>query len=135
MTTTRLISTIFAATVILMTGCGGSLIFQGRVIPGRAGVATVVANDDERLTEEGIPGVEVAFLRDSGSRGSGLIAKATTDEFGDFEIVLGRGQHPAKAVMVRVTGESIFDARTRSFLPSVGQKLLCPVIPRKEQSD
>lgn len=136
MTTARIIQTFLACASILLVACGqSSLRLHGRVIPGRAAVSSVVASDDERLLEPGVPGVEVAMLRDSGPRGGGLITKTTTDEFGDFEIILGRGQHPGGAVMIRVTGDDIFDARSRTFLPSAGQKLLCPVIVRSDATD
>ncbi len=124
-----------AAAAMLLVGCGGTSKIRGKVVPGPVGVATVVASDDERLENPGLAGVEVALLRDAGPRGGGVIAKVVSDETGSFEIPLGRGQHPGGAVVVRVQGDSVFSAHTRSFLPSGGQHLLCTAVERTKSPD
>lgn len=123
----------FCAFCQLMIGCGSSIRFQGRVIAGPVGVATVVPADDGRLSEPGIPGVEVTLLKATSTRGGALVSQVTTDENGTFEVLLGRGQHPGGPVIVKVEGDPIFDARSRAFLPSNGQSLLCTVIERESQ--
>lgn len=131
-------ATAVLATVLLaltLVGCGGSIRFNGRVIPGPVGVATVVASDDERLSEPGVAGVEVALLRATSARGGGLVTRVVTDENGSFEVVLGRGEHPGGPVIVRVEGDAIFDARSRAYLPTAGQSLLCTVITREPRKD
>lgn len=116
-----------------LVGCKSAASrFSGRVIAGTIGQSMVVGPNDERLQELGIPGVDVVVLNAGGStaRGTGVIAKATTDEFGDFEINIPRGKRPPSSVMVRARGEHIFDARSQTFLPTNEQKLLCTVITR-----
>ncbi|MEM9372427.1 MAG: hypothetical protein AAGA55_02185 [Planctomycetota bacterium] len=120
---------------LLLAGCNGSVRFSGRVIPGPVGVATVVAGDDARLSEPGVPGVDVALLQATSARGGSVVASTVTDENGAFEIILGRGQHPGGPVIVRVQGDSVFDARSRSYLPVAGQSLLCTVITREPRKN
>jgi len=127
--------TVLASLTLMLIGCGGSIRFSGRVIPGPVGVATVVASDDPRLTEAGVPGAEVALLRATSKRGGALVTRVTADENGAFEVVLGRGQHPGGPVIVEVEGDAIFDARSRAYLPTSGQSLLCTVMTREPRKD
>jgi hypothetical protein len=126
---------LLAAMTVLLTACGGSIRFSGRVIQGPVGVATVVPADDPRLSEPGLANIDVTLMKATSSRGGALVARTLTDESGNFEVVLGRGQHPGGPVIVRVLGEDIFDARSRAYVPTSGRVLLCTVIAREPRKD
>jgi hypothetical protein len=112
-----------------LTGCSASTRFEGRVIPGSAGLAVVVDPGDDRLQIPGVPDVEVALLRSSASNSGGAVLLETvTDAEGNFSLTLGRGQHPGGPVLVRTRGPGVFTSRSRAFLPRGSQKLLCSVM-------
>lgn len=119
---------------MLLVGCGGSgaTIIKGRVIAGPVGQSVAAAPEDERFLEPGIPGIDVAVLSKNGStaRGRGVYAKATTDQWGDFELRFAGGQYPRDAIQVRVHGDGIFTSKSTSFLPPDGDHMLCVVITR-----
>lgn len=130
-TWTRLGALIGVAMVLV--GCAGTMKIKGRVVGGPVGVAVVVDHDDERLSEAGIAGVDVSLLREDGGS-AGLIAKGLSDAEGNFVISLRQGQHPGGAVVVRTKGDGVFTARSRTFLPSGDQRLLCTVIENKGET-
>jgi len=136
MTTRTLQTVLLAALTLTIVACGGASIrFSGRVIPGPVGVAAVVPVDDARLSEPGLAGINVTLLKATSARGGSLVAQVVTDDLGDFEIVLGRGQHPGGPIIVRVQGEDVFDARSKAYLPGSGQSLLCTVMQREPRKD
>ncbi len=116
----------------LMAGCGGRDVIRGRVIAGPVGQSVAAAPADERFTETGIPGATVTVLHKGGSaaQGRGVYTSATTDEYGDFELVFAGGEYPRDAVEIRVDGDGIFTSRSQAFLPKQGDRLLCVVILR-----
>ena len=77
-----------ALIALLQIGCSGATRIQGRVIPGPVGLAVVVDPTDERLTQPGIPGVEVAMLRESASNSASMrkpdFGKVVVDETDEF---------------------------------------------------
>ena len=119
-----------ALIALLQIGCSGATRIQGRVIPGPVGLAVVVDPTDERLTQPGIPGVEVAMLRESASNSASMLMNTTTDDVGNFTFTLARGQHPGGAVIIRTRGPGIYTARSRTYLPQGAQKLLCTAMPQ-----
>ena len=129
---------MLAAVVVafVQVGCAGATRIDGRVVAGSVGLAVVVDPGDERLSEPGIPGVEVALLRETNTTSGGaMITKAVSDEEGNFRFTLARGQHPAGAVIVRTRGEGVFTSRSRSYLPRGTQQLLCTVMTEPDRGD
>lgn len=133
LTTLTLFLTLALLTFTLV-GCGGSgkSIVRGRVISGNVGQAVSAAPADERLKEPGLPGISVSILARGGStaKGRGVYATSTSDEFGDFELIIPGGTYPRDAVEIRVTGDGIFTARSTTYMPKEGDHLLCVVITR-----
>lgn len=119
-----------ALIALVQIGCSGATRIQGRVIPGPVGLAVVVDPTDERLTQPGIPGVEVAMLRESASNSASMLMNTTTDEEGNFTFTLARGQHPGGPVIIRTRGPGIYTARSRTYLPQGAQQLLCTAMPQ-----
>lgn len=119
-----------SAAVLFQLGCAGSTRIDGRVVTGPVGMAIIAEPGDERLESSGVPGVEVALLRETTSSGGALITQTVTDEEGNFRMTLARGKHPGNAVIVRTRGDGIYTSRSRSYLPRGSQKLLCTVIPQ-----
>jgi hypothetical protein len=124
---------LFAAAFAL-TGCSGATRIDGRVVTGPVGLAVVVDPTDERLSNPGVGGVEVALLRETSSNSGSLITRTVTDEHGDFRFTLARGHHPGAAVIVRTRGDGIYTSRSRTYLPRGNQKLLCTVMAQPEAS-
>ncbi|MEA5522312.1 hypothetical protein [Limnoraphis robusta] len=127
----RIIPALTIALIALVQiGCSGSTRIKGRVITGPVGLAVIVDPTDERLANPGVPGVEVAMLRESASNSGSMLMNTTTDEEGNFSFSLARGQHPGGAVIIRTRGPGIYTARSRSYLPKGNQVLLCTVMPQ-----
>lgn len=127
-----LLLTLALLTTILV-GCGaGKSIVRGRVIAGTVGQAVTAAPTDERFSEPGLPEMSVSILARGGStsKGRGVYATVTSDEFGDFELILPGGTYPRDAVEIRVSGDGIFTARSTTYMPNEGDSLLCVVITR-----
>lgn len=132
----RILSTLALMAALAAVGCRGNQTIRGKVIPGTVGLAVAADPGDERLELPGVEGIEVALLRDAGhgSPGGGVITKDVSDELGNFEITLRRGQHPAGPVIIRTQGPGVYLSRTRAYLPRGSQRLLCTVIEIKEPS-
>lgn len=117
-----------------MVGCAATAksVISGRVIAGLAGQSVGASSKDERFGDPGIPGAKVSILSKNGSssRGRGVYASVTSDEFGNFELSFANGQYPRDAVQVRVEGDGFFTSRSQTFLPKDGDRLLCVVITR-----
>lgn len=116
----------------LMVGCGGRDVIKGRVIAGPVGQSVAAAPADERFAETGIPGAKITVLHKGGSaaQGRGVYTSATSDQYGNFELVFAGGAYPRDAVEIRVDGDGIFTSRSQAFLPKEGDRLLCVVIAR-----
>lgn len=129
-----LVLSLALMTCLTLVGCGsgGKTFVRGRVITGSVGQAVSVTPSDQRLKEEGLPAMEVVVMRRGGSstQGRGVYARATSDELGDFELVFPSGTFPSDSVLIQVTGDGIFTARSSTFMPTQGGSLLCIVIPR-----
>ncbi len=126
---------LLAIPMIGMVGCASSAksVIKGRVIAGPVGQSVRAAAGDERFDEPGVPDAKITILRKSGSsksRGRGVYTRATSDAFGNFELVFANGQYPRDAVQVRVEGEGIYTSRSQTFLPDDGEEMLCVVITR-----
>ena len=124
-----------AVSMLGMTGCASSAksIIKGRVIAGPVGQSVGASATDERFDKPGIPDAKITILRKSGgskSRGRGVYTSATSDAFGNFELIFANGQYPRDAVQVRVEGEGIYTSRSQTFLPDDGEEMLCVVITR-----
>jgi len=131
----RVLMILIAAMVCFpLVGCssGGKSTVRGRVVTGSVGQAVAVSPEDERLEEDGIPGMKVVVMSKGGSasQGRGVYARATSDEFGDFELVFPGGTFPSDMVTIQVTGDGVFTARSTTYMPTQGGSLLCIVIPR-----
>ena len=129
---TKLLSGVLIAVLLVGCGSGGKSIIAGRIISGPVGQSVSASPEDERFENRGIPGVDVFILAKNGSssRGRGVYAKATSDDWGNFEISFAGGHYPRDAIQVRVKGEGIFTSKSIAFLPPEGDKLLCVVITR-----
>ncbi len=126
---------LLAVPMLGVGGCASSAksIIKGRVIAGPVGQSVAASEADQRFDEPGIPDAKITILRKSGgnkSRGRGVYTSATSDAFGNFELVFANGQYPRDAVQVRVEGEGIYTSRSQTFLPDDGEEMLCVVITR-----
>lgn len=68
----------------LLTGCGYQL--QGRVVQGGFGTISLVDPTDQRLEQQGVPGVRVQLVRDPNRMRREVIAEASTDADGAFTL-------------------------------------------------
>jgi len=129
----NLIKAILAATILLftMTACGSSR-YAGKVIPGTVGRPIVVESSDDRINNQpGIPGLQVTLYKESRSgQAPAQIDRTVSDEEGKFNFSIPSAQTPRGAVIVRVTGDDIYSARSKTFLPRNGQLMLFTVVTR-----
>jgi hypothetical protein len=87
-----------------------------------------------RSKTPGLPGIEVALLRESSTSSGAMITSAVSDDQGNFRMTLARGQHPGNAVIVRTRGDGVYTSRSRTYLPRGNQQLLCTVIAQPERT-
>jgi len=127
-----LLASVFLATTLVGCGAAGKSVIKGRVIAGVIGQSVGASSSDERFDERGIPEATISILAKSGSasRGRGVYAKATSDQYGNFEVSFANGQYPRDAIQVRVKGDGFFTSKSKMFLPSEGGEILCVVILR-----
>ncbi|MBK7406092.1 MAG: DUF58 domain-containing protein [Phycisphaerales bacterium] len=95
--------------VATLTGCSTSQTLAGRVIPGRAGLVTVVPSNDERLDDPGLGGVRVRVL--AGGGGTSSLGEGVSKPDGSFSFripAVGSGR-----VEVVATGDEVLTARER----------------------
>ncbi len=134
----NLIKAILAATILLftMTACGSSR-YSGKVIPGSVGRPIVVNSSDDRINNQsGIPGLQVTLYKESRSgQAPAQIDRTITDEEGKFSFSIPSAQTPRGAVIVRVTGDDIYSARSKTFLPRNNQLMLFTVVTREPIMD
>jgi len=133
----KLIKAILLLTTLLaLTACGTSR-YSGKVVPGSVGRPIIVDSSDDRINNQpGIPGLEVTLYNES-SRGQApaQLAKTVTDEQGHFAFSIPPANTPRGAVIVRVTGDEIYSARSKTFLPRGGQLMLFTVVTREPMMD
>jgi hypothetical protein len=112
--------------VAALGACSSSRAVSGKVLPGEAGVATVVQENDPRLEEPGLAGVELR-VTDSNS-GMGSIASTTTKADGSFSFKIS--EHAMmRRLEVHATSDRTIPFRGTTLLPMDGRKLLLFVEP------
>ncbi|MBL4809774.1 MAG: hypothetical protein JKY43_06925 [Phycisphaerales bacterium] len=129
-------SILLLTTLLTLTACG-STRYNGKIIPGTVGRPIIVQTTDDRINNhQGIPGLEVTLYNES-SRGRAPVqlSKTITDEDGKFAFSIPSANTPRGAVIVRVTGDQIYSARSKAFLPRGGQLMLFTVVTRKPMMD
>lgn len=70
--------------LVTLTGCGYQL--QGRVVQGGFGTVSLVDPTDQRLQQQGVPGVRVQLVRDPQRMRREVIAETSTDADGAFTL-------------------------------------------------
>ena len=124
---------ILIITLMTLTACG-STRYAGKVVPGSVGRPIIVSDNDDRINNNaGIPGLEVTLYNQSSSgHAPSQIARTTTDDEGKFSISIPSAETPRGTVLVRVTGDEIYSARSKVYLPRQGQLMLFTVVTRDE---
>ena len=125
---------LFACVTLAMTACGSSK-FMGKVVPGSVGRPVILSSNDDRINNaSGIPGLEITVYNESKQGQAPIqLTKTTTGEDGRFSFTIPAKQTPRGTVTVRVTGDSIYSARAKTFLPRNGQFMLFTVVTRDTQ--
>ncbi len=116
--------------VLLLGACASTGAVSGRVLPGDAGIATVVQANDPRLQESGVPGVQIRIT--DGSGGMGSIAEAVSKSDGSFSLRVPRDQM-SERLQIHAAAEGIVPLHSAIFLPMDGRKLLVFVQPTGER--
>ncbi len=131
-----LAKTLLLTTLLTLTACGSSR-YIGKVIPGTVGRPIIVEAGDDRINnEQGIPGLEITVYNESKSgRAPAQLARTMTDEDGEFAISIPSAKTPRGNVIVRVTGDEIYSARSKTFLPRGNQFMLYTVVTREPASN
>ncbi len=133
----NLAKTILLLTTLLTLSACGSTRYSGKIIPGTVGRPIIVETTDDRINNHpGIPGLEVTLYNES-NRGQApaQLAKTITDEEGQFAFSIPSSNTPRGAVIVRVTGDEIYSARSKTFLPRGSQLMLFTVVTREPMMD
>ena len=127
-----ILKTALLTSVFALAACGSSR-YIGKVIPGSVGRPIIVSTTDDRINNSpGIPGLEVTLYNESqAGQAPTLISRTVTDEEGDFSFSIPSDQTPRGAVIVRVTGDKIYSARSKVFLPRNDQLMLFTVVTRE----
>jgi len=123
-------------TVFALTACG-SVQYAGKVIPGQIGrPITIDASDDRINNQPGIPDLQVTLYNEAKSgQPPKQLDQTTTDADGRFAFTLKPTHTPNGAVTVRVTGDNIYSARSKTYLPREGQFMLFTVVSREPTLD
>ncbi|MGJ8635794.1 MAG: hypothetical protein ACSHX5_02985 [Phycisphaerales bacterium] len=131
--TAQLIKTLLILTALLTLSACGATKYTGKVIPGTVGRPLVIDDTDDRLNDNpGIPGLTVTVYNESRSgQAPKQITKTLTDEAGNFMFSIPSKETPRGAVVVRVTGDDIYSARAKTYLPRSGQTMLYTVVTRE----
>lgn len=129
--TSILFKTLLLTTFLTLTACGSSR-YVGKVIPGTVGRPIIVQAGDDRINnEQGIQGLEVTVYNESRSGSApAQLASAVTDADGNFTISIPAANTPRGTVTVRVTGDEIYSARAKTYLPRGNQFMLYTVVTR-----
>ena len=127
---------ILLTALLTLTACG-STRYSGKVIPGTVGRPIIVQKDDDRINnKQGIPGLQLTLYNDSRSgKAPAQLSRTITDEEGKFAFSVPAAKTPRGAVIVRVTGDKIYSARSKTFLPRNGQLMLFTVVTREPIMD
>ncbi|MFK7760309.1 MAG: hypothetical protein AB8C13_10230 [Phycisphaerales bacterium] len=130
------ISTLLFSLVLALTACG-STRYAGKVIPGTVGRPIIVSTTDDRINNNpGVEGLTVTIYNEpQGGQPPIQITRTTTDEEGEFVFSIPSAQTPRGAVVIRVTGDDIYSARSKAFLPRNGQLMLFSVVSRNPFPD
>lgn len=125
-------SLLILITLAALTACGVTK-YTGKVIPGTVGRPLVIDESDDRILDNpGLPGLTVTVYNESSSgQAPKQITKTTTDELGNFMFSIPSKETPRGAVVVRVTGDDIYSARAKTYLPRTGQMMLYTVVTRE----
>jgi hypothetical protein len=129
-------SILIIAAALTLAACGSSK-YMGKVVPGSVGRPIIVSSNDDRINNEtGISGLELT-LYDESKQGQAPIqlTKTITGEDGYFTFTIPAKQTPRGTVTVRVTGDEIYSARSKTFLPRSGQFMLFTVVTRDPQPE
>lgn len=127
--TVSLIASLIAVTTL--TACG-STRYDGKVIPGTVGRPIIVESKDDRINNNpGIADLTVTLYSESRSgQAPAQIDRTTTDDEGMFSFSIPSADTPRGAIIVRVTGDEIYSARSKTYLPRQGQLMLFSVVTR-----
>ena len=132
MTCPRSLSPVFlgmcVALAALLTGCSsGSRTVSGLVLPGKAGVVTLVAANDPRLQEPGLGEVHLRLTRGGGTPAS--LAETTSNPDGSFSFRIAEGLFRHR-IEVIATGPGVLTCRGAVYLPTDDRRLLVIVEPK-----
>lgn len=121
-----------ASLALILSACGGTTV-RGTVVGAPIGRAVVVDARDERLTEPGIPGVELKIVRPGTETSGGIapLASAVTDASGRFSMRLSDSDKVRGHVVMVTEGESTMRSATRIYPPRNGQEVLVNVRERR----
>lgn len=111
---------VIAGVALGLGGCASSSM-SGKVIAGDASVATVVATDEDRMSEAGLEGVDVE-VRTGQSRS--LIGKATSGADGSFTISIAEPKQVGDRLMVFAKGSGVLPTRGEVYYPGPGRAIL-----------
>ncbi len=119
---------------IFLAACG-STRYIGKVVPGQVGRSIILSDTDDRINNKpGIAGLQVTLFNESRSgQAPSQIARTTTDENGDFRFSVPAKNTPKGTVVVRVTGDAIYSARSKTYLPRQSQVMLFTVVTRETE--
>ncbi|GAB4385372.1 MAG: hypothetical protein Kow0022_11000 [Phycisphaerales bacterium] len=113
------------ALFILLSGCGGMMKVQGKVIPGAISYVGVVDQTDPRLAQLGIGGVAIRIDATPVAGGnSTTIVSTTSAADGSFKASIADDVWPSDRVQIRAMLDGYAAARGSVYLPREGQTLL-----------
>lgn len=126
---TTLLSLALVALSSLALGACGTRSVRGVVLEAPISRSVIVDARDERLTQQGVPGVEVKLLPrgKENSGGVAVIAKGVSDETGAFDIRIPANVRLRGPVVVLADGDNVFRSTTQVYLPNEGQQLVVNV--------
>ncbi len=115
---------------MVVGGCSGYEL-KGRVIRGDVSWAGVVGEDDPRLAERGLPGVQIALVNDPMKINRERVSGAFSDGQGDFSLSVAE---PGAGWMIYDVGvyaskSRYTDAEGFFRLPGKGKRLLIVLHP------
>jgi len=133
MSATNIIRTLTLTAVLFALAACGSTRYSGKIIAGSVGRPVIIETADDRVNNQpGIPGLEVTLYNESRSgQAPAQLARTITDEEGKFAISIPSANTPKGTVIIRVTGDGIYSARSKTFLPRGGQLMLFTVVTRE----
>lgn len=119
--TTRLALPVLLALALAAVGCASnSHALRGKVVPGRTGVVTAAAPNDQRLEQDGISGVLVRVMRG----GVAPVAEATSGPTGEFTLRLSEDDALSGRVEIVASGPGILTTRGAVYPPTDDRWLL-----------